>query len=74
MANRIGRVHKILKQNIKRTDKTTNFLTVHLETMHGLDFKTPKFHHHIICSRCRLDKENPCMRKNALRAILDELC
>ena len=38
--------------------------TVHLETTDGLDFKTPKFPHHVIYSRYRLDKENPYMQKN----------
>ena len=38
--------------------------TVHLETTHELDFKTPKFPHHVIYSRYRLDKENPYMQKN----------
>ena len=32
--------------------------TVHLETTDGLDFKTPKFPHHVIDSRYRLDKGN----------------
>ena len=31
---------------------------------HGLDFKTPKFIHHVIYRRYRIDKENPYMQKN----------
>ena len=39
--------------------------TVYLETTHGLDFKTPKFLHHVIYSCYLLDKENhPYMQKN----------
>ena len=38
--------------------------TFQLETTHGLDFKTPKFPHHVIHIRCRLDEDNPFMQKN----------
>ena len=37
--------------------------TVHLETTDGLDFKTPKFPHHVIDSRYRLDEGNLYMQK-----------
>ena len=50
------------------------FCTVHLETTHGLDFKTPKFPRHVIYSRYRIDEENLYMPKKALCDILDELC
>ena len=48
--------------------------TFQLETTHGLDFKTPKFPHHVIYSHYRLDEENPYMKKTILCDILDELC
>ena len=38
--------------------------TVHLETTHGLGFKTPKFPHHVIYIHYRIDKENLYMQKN----------
>ena len=37
--------------------------TVHLETTHGLGFKTPKFPRHVVYSRYRLDEENPYTQK-----------
>ena len=37
----------------------TGYFTVQLEMTHGLDFKTPKFPHHVIYSRYCLDEENP---------------
>ena len=42
---------------------TNNLYTVHLETTHGLDFKTPNFPHHVIYSRYSLEEENPYIPK-----------
>ena len=36
----------------------TGYFTVQLEMTHGLDFKTPKFPHHVIYSRYCLDEDD----------------
>ena len=47
----------------KSGSSSSGTCTVYLETTHGLDFKTPKFPHHVIYSRYRLEEENPYILK-----------